>query len=100
MIAAIIVILIGIIFIVMGYLLWKKERISLLHDYHYDKVSEKDKKIFCALSGAGVLSIGIGLIITGIVIGLTDSVWSFLAFAAGFIIGISLLIYAGIRYNR
>lgn len=46
MIGAIIVGLIGIVFVVLGYLLWKKERISLLHDYYYDKVSEENKKSF------------------------------------------------------
>ena len=51
MIVAMIVALMGIVFIVLGYLLWKKERISLLHEYHYDKVSKEDKKIFCAISG-------------------------------------------------
>ena len=99
MIGAIIVGLIGIVLVVLGYLLWKKERISLLHSYHYDKVSEEDKKAFCAISGIGVITVGIGLLITGIAIGITDSAWSFIAFAIGFFVGISLLIYAGVRYN-
>ena len=92
--------LIGIVFVVIGYLLWEKQRISLLHDYHYDKVSEENKKAFCTLSGIGVTIIGVGLLITGIVVLITDSVWSFLAFAIGFAIGMAVLSYAGIRYNR
>ena len=51
MVVAIILGAIGALFLVLGYLLWKKERISLLHQYHYDKVSEEDKKAFCAVSG-------------------------------------------------
>jgi len=99
MIASIIVGLAGILLIVFGYLIWKKEKISLLHDYHYDKVSEQDKKAFCTLSGIGVLSVGIGLLITAVILGITDSVKSFIAFAIGFAAGLALLIYAGNKYN-
>lgn len=86
--------------IVLGYLVWKKEKISLFHDYHYEKVSEEDKKAFCTISGIGVVLIGIGILITAIIIGITDSAWSFIAFAMGFVVGLIMLIYAGIRYNH
>ena len=99
MIGTIIVSLIGIICIILGYLMWKKEKISLLHSYHYDKVSEEDKKAFCTISGIGILFIGIGLLVTGIIIGITDSALSFIAFAVGFVVGLVMLIYAGARYN-
>lgn len=100
MVESIIVGLIGIIFDILGYMIWKKEKISLLHNYHYDKVSEEDKKAFCTISGIGILLIGIGLILTAIIIGITNSVWSFIAFTISFIVGIVMLIYAGIRYNH
>ena len=100
MIGAIIVGFIGIVFIILGNLLWKKERISLLHDYHYDKVSKADKKAFCTISGIGIILIGTGLLITGVIIWITNSAWSFIAFAIGFILGLALLIYAGVKYNR
>lgn len=100
MIGSIIVGLIGIAFITLGYFIWKKEKITLLHDYHYNRVSEEDKKAFCTLSGIGVLLIGVGLMITAIVIGITDSPWSFIAFAIGLVVGLIMLIYAGVRYNR
>ena len=100
MMGAILVSLIGFICIILGYLMWKKEKISILHSYHYDKVSEEDKKAFCAISGIGILLIGIGLLITGIIIGITDSALSFIAFAIGFVVGLVMLIYAGIKYNH
>lgn len=100
MIGSIIVGVIGIVFVTLGYLIWKKERISLLHDYHYDKVSAEDKKAFCTLSGIGVLLIGVSLFISAIMIGITDSPWGFIAFVVGFVMGLIMLIYAGVRYNR
>ena len=99
-IVAMVVALMGIVFMVLGYLLWKKERISLLHEYHYDKVSKEDKKIFYAISGMGVIIIGIGLLNSGLLMCCIDSVWSMLPFAVGFVIGLAMLMYAGIKYNR
>ena len=97
---SIIVGLVGIVLILLGYMVWKKEKISLFHDYHYDKVSEEDKKAFCTISGIGVVLIGIGLFITSIIIGITDSMWSFIPFVIGFVAGLIMLIYSGIKYNR
>ena len=37
------------VFIYLGCLMWKKEKITLLHSYHYDKVSPSDKKVFCKI---------------------------------------------------
>ncbi|MBD5549900.1 MAG: DUF3784 domain-containing protein, partial [Lachnospiraceae bacterium] len=34
----------ALVFIYLGCLMWKKEKITLLHSYHYDKVSPSDKK--------------------------------------------------------
>ena len=90
----------ALIFIYLGWLIWKKEKITLLHSYHYDKVSPSNKKLFCKISGWGVLLIGIGLLVTAIMIGITDSALSFIAFALGFVAGLVLLIYAGVKYNH
>ena len=101
MIAGVIIVgITGVVLAVIGYLIWKKERISLLHDYHYDKVSEEDKSAFCRLSGMGIISISIGVIITAVLLGITDSALSFSALAAGFIPGIILLVYSGNKYNK
>ena len=100
MIIAIGVGILALIFICLGWFIWKREKISLLHSYHYDKVSERDKKSFCKISGCGVIFIGTGLLVTALVIALTESVLSFIAFALGFAAGLALLIYAGAKYNR
>ena len=99
MIGVIIVTLVGALCIILGLLLWKKEMITLLHDYHYNKVSAQDKKAFCALSGKGLLCVGAGLLVTAIILALTESAWAFLAFATGLIVGITLLAIAGKKYN-
>lgn len=34
----------ALLFFVLGYLVWIKEKITLFHSYHYDKVAEENKK--------------------------------------------------------
>lgn len=92
--------IVGIILVVLGYLLWVKKKISLLHDYHYDKVAEEDKDTFCTISGRGIFIIGLGLLVTAVIIGITNSPLSFIAMAVGFVVGLVFLIYAGLKYNR
>ena len=62
---------VGVIFAVMGWLLWKKEKLSLMHNYHVDKVSAENRPAFCKLSGIGLIVIGVGLLITAVILGIT-----------------------------
>ena len=100
MFGSIIFLVVGISIAIMGYLIWIKEKINLLHDYHYDKVREEDKKAFCKISGIGLFIVGIGIFITGIITAFTISFLSFLPFILGFIIGIIMVIFAGAKYNK
>ena len=92
--------LVGVIIIIMGWLVWKKEKINLFHDYHINKVSPENKADFCKQSGIGLIVIGVSLLITALILALTDSALSFICFAAGFIVGLTALITAGMKYNR
>ena len=91
---------VGTIIAVMGWLIWKKEKLSLMHDYHVNKVSAKNKTVFCRLSGIGLIVIGIGLLISAVILFVTDSAYSFLCFAVCFVVGLAMLITAGAKYNR
>lgn len=91
---------VGITISILGWLIWKKQKITLMHDYHVDKVSEENKAAFCKLSGIGLVLIGIGLLISAAILWFTSSPYSFFCFAACFVAGLVLLITAGIKYNR
>ena len=91
---------VGILCVIFGVLIGKKQKISLLHDYHYNKVTEENKATFCALVGRGLLLIGAGILASAVLLGVTESALSFLAMAVGFIAGFGLIIYAGQKYNR
>ena len=91
---------IGIVLLVLGLLVWKKEKIDLLHDYHVDSVAPENKAAFCWLSGIGLVLIGAGLAVTAVLLAITNSASSFISFTAGFAAGLALLITAGVKYNR
>jgi dipeptide/tripeptide permease len=92
-------ILCGILLIVIGLLVWKKEKVSLLHSYQYEKVSEEDKKAFCSLTGKGILLLGAGLLVCGAGLIFENLAVTLLGIAAGFVLGMALVISAG-KYNK
>ena len=91
---------VGVLLIVLGLLLWRKEKITLMHNYHVDKVSAENRAAYCRLAGIGVLIIGIGLAVSAVVLGVTGSLKSFLFLAAVYPVGLGFLIAAGRKYNR
>lgn len=46
---------VGLLFIYLGFMIWKKEKISLIHSYHHKKVKKCDKKDYTALMGIGMI---------------------------------------------
>ena len=97
MFGAIVVGAVGLICIVIGYLIGVKKKITLLHDYHYSKVTEADKKAFWM--GMGIMLIGIGLLVMAVILAVMKILLSIIAFAVCFAAGAALLIYAGKKYN-
>ena len=92
--------LLGFVFIGLGWQILKKQKIDLIIHYHCDKVSEDNKAAYCALSGAGVLVIGVGFLLTGLCAAWLRSALVFLPMAVGLVAGIALLASAGIKYNH
>ena len=92
--------LVGILCVVLGFLIWKKEKITLLHEYHTDKVAPENRKAFCTMAGIGVFAIGVSLFMTAAAFAFSESAYSFLCFAAGLLAGVILLAAAEAKYNR
>ena len=91
---------VGVLLVVLGFLLWKREMITLLHNYHVSNVSPENRRAFCKLSGIGLIVIGLSLLITAVVLGITDSAYSFICFGVGFAVGLFALVAAGMKYNQ
>ncbi|WP_414150864.1 DUF3784 domain-containing protein [Acetobacterium carbinolicum] len=92
--------LLGILFIFLGWRLWKKEQITLIHDYHYTKVVEADKKAYTEKMGKAMILMGIGIFLTGLLCFLTDSAYGWIAFAVCFTGGLAIMIHAQLKYNH
>ena len=91
---------VGVLLVILGFLLWKREMITLLHNYHVSNVSPENRRAFCKLSGSGLIVIGLSLLITAVVLGITDSAYSFICFGVGFAVGLFALVAAGMMYNQ
>ena len=95
----IVCVLVGALCIVLGILLWKKQMISLIHDYHYRHVSKSDVPAYTRLMGIGLLLIGIGTLLTGIINYAFKAESGWIAFCIGFISGLILMHKAQMKYN-
>ncbi len=99
-IIAVLFFLLGIIFDVLGWLIWKKQKMNLIISSHCDKVKDEDKKSYCKLFGTGVFTIGIGFLVSGICTPFVQSVFSFIPMTVGLITGIVMIVSSVMKYNK
>ena len=89
---------VGAICIVLGILLWKKQRITILHDYHYKHVKKDDIPAYTRQMGIGLIIIGAGIIITGLLNLAYSALW-WIPLLTGFVIGLAAIYRAQKKYN-
>ena len=92
-------VLLGLVFIWLGWQIRKKQRMDLIISYHSDKVSEENRQAYCTLSGTGVLVMGFGFLLSGICTVFVQSLPAFIPMAAGLVTGTAMLISAVMKYN-
>ncbi len=91
-------ILTGAICVVFGLLIWKKRKVSLLHDYHYRNVKTEDIPAYAQQMGIGLIITGAGIIITGLLDFVGSSFW-WISLIAGFSLGSIVLYRTQKKYN-
>ena len=89
---------VGALCIILGRIIWKKKKVSLLHDYHYKNVSNEDIPAYTRLIGIGLILIGAGICTTG-VLNLFESPLWWLPMLIGFAAGILVMNKAQKKYN-
>ncbi len=72
--------LIGAVLVWMGLLIWKKQRIDLIHSYHYGDVKVEDYPVYTAEMGKQLTTLGACLIVVGIFNYLLQTQWGWLIF--------------------
>ena len=90
---------VGLLCIALGLIVWKKQKITLVHDYHHRHVKKEDVPAYTRLIGIGLIVMGVGILICGAVNWFTDSSWGFAPLAAGFAFGFWLMHKAQKTYN-
>lgn len=99
-IIGILFLLLSVLFIILGWMIWKKQKTNLIISHHCDKVSEQNKKEYCSLFGIGMIIMGVGFGISGILTFFIHSLLIFVPMTLGLILGIVLLIISGVKYNH
>jgi len=99
-IIAVLFLFLGIIFAVLGWLIWKKQKMNLIISSHCDKVKDEDKKSYCKLFGTGAFVIGIGFLVSGACTPFVQSVVSFIPMTAGLITGLVMIVSSVMKYNK
>ena len=89
----------GIACLTTGLLVWKKEKITMIHSYHYPFVKAEDQKAYTTGIGKGVCWIGAGCILVGLMNLITGSGYGWFLFALGFTVGWILIVLTQRRYN-
>ena len=83
----------------MGWVIWKKEKIQLIHDYHTKRVTKKDQRAYAALMGKALLLIGAGTALTGVIDFLTVTPNGWPVFFACFCAGLIMILRAQKKHN-
>ena len=101
-----ITIAVGILLIVLG-ISNIKGNINSIHSYHRHRVSKEDKPVFGKLMGTGTIICGIGILAFALLFAIGylsnqtifTTIGSYLT-VIGLIIGIGIMTYATIKYNK
>mgnify|MGYP003760133293 CR=1 FL=1 len=89
----------GLLFLFLGWRIWKKEQITLIISYHYQKVSEENKKYYTEEIGKSIIFMGIGMLLTGIINFISKRVFGWLFFTIFITLGFIKLLKAQKKYN-
>jgi len=107
MLEIIVLLILGILLIVMG-IAHRKGNLSLIHSYHYKRVSKNDIIPFGKTVGLGTIIIGSSMVINAmlyIIIIYFTNIQIFelignIILITSFIIGIAIIFYAMFKYNK
>ena len=90
---------VGSILIYIGCLIWIKQKISLLHSYHYANVKKEDLKAYGKQMGIGNIILGIGVSLMGICTCFQIENIGWIIFMLSIIISIIIFHKAQMKYN-
>ena len=90
--------IVGLLCVVLGLLIWKKKKLSLVHEYHYKNVKKEDIPAYARLLGIGVITVGGGIGVTGLLNWFRSPFW-WIPLFGGTAAGILMMHRAQKKYN-
>ena len=90
---------VGFMLIIIGYLIWKKQKVSLLHSYHYANVKKEDLHAYSKQMGIGIIILGAVIFLMGICMYFQFDTIGWIIFIFGFVISVFVIHKAQIKYN-
>lgn len=90
---------VGVLGFVFGGLLWKKQKISLVNEWHTRNVKQADVPAYTRLLGLALIAIGAGCVSTGVIALGFEEPLGWLALPVGFLVGFALIRRAQKKYN-
>lgn len=90
---------VGLLCLVLGALIWKKQRIDLIQAYHVGNVKREDIPAYTRQVGLGLSAIGAGCVLTGVLVFGLEEPLGWIALGAGFVLGLALTHRAQKRWN-
>ena len=90
---------IGLLLAAFGLLIWRKQKVTLIHDYHWKNVRKSDLPAYTRLMGIGLCVMGAGVALTGPVNYVFKSQKGLWCFVLGFAAGLIVMNKAQKKYN-
>ena len=98
-IALVFMLALALAFVWIGLLIWKKQRIDLIHEYHHTRVSKKDVPAYTRLMGIAMIVLGAGIGVGAAVEVLLDTYVGITLVLAAIIAAVVLMSRAQKKYN-
>ena len=92
--------IVGLICVILGLQLCKKQKISIVPNYLHGNVEQQDVKDYTRLIGIGLLIIGISTGFTGLIDYFFEIGMCYIIFVLGYIVGFVFMNKAQRKYNR
>ena len=89
---------VGLLCVVLGILIWKKKKISLVHEYHYRNVKNADIPAYTRLVGISLILMGAGICFSGLLNLIKSALW-WIPMLIGFAAGFTVMNKAQKKYN-
>jgi tellurite resistance protein TehA-like permease len=90
---------VGALCVVLGLILWKKQKISLVHDHQRNHVSEEDVPAYCRMMGISMIVIGVAIALDGVANLFSWESLGYAALAVGILGSLVIMHRAQKQYN-